>query len=100
MKRMRFWDSVSTILVLFGFGLYGSSCCYGVWALVYVALGCIVLGAVIAVRTQRCPFCHRYLGMMFSPTKRRTARTAAVTCVRTEMFDSTVIFRYAGHITV
>lgn len=26
MKQMRFWDSVSTMLVLFGFGLYGSSC--------------------------------------------------------------------------
>ncbi|GEM_PF-4757080 len=38
MKRMRFLDSISTILVLFGFGLYGSSC-YGVWALVYAALG-------------------------------------------------------------
>ena len=50
-------------------GLYGS-CWYGVWALVYVALGCIVLGAVIAVRTQRCPFCHRYLGMMFFSGKK------------------------------
>lgn len=52
MKRMRFWDSISTILVLFGFGLYGSSC-YGVWALVYAALGCIIAGAIIALYTQR-----------------------------------------------
>ena len=64
MKQMRFWDSVSTILVLFGFGLYGSSCCYGVWALVYAALGCIIAGAIIALYTLRCPFCRRYLGMM------------------------------------
>lgn len=75
MKRMRFWDSISTILVLFGFGLYGSSCCYGVWALVYAALvyaalGCVVLGALIAVCTQRCPFCRRYLGMMFFSGKK------------------------------
>lgn len=75
MKRMRFWDSVSTMLVLFGFGLYGSSCCYGVWTLVYAALGCIIAGAIIVLCTQRCLFCHRYLGMMFSPAKRRTART-------------------------
>jgi len=33
-------------------------------------LGCIVLGAVIAVRTQRCPFCPRYLGMMFFTGKK------------------------------
>lgn len=65
MKRMRFWDSISTILVLFGFGLYGSSCRYGVWALVYAALGCVIAGAIIALYTQRCPFCRRYLGMMF-----------------------------------
>lgn len=51
MKQMRFWDSVSTMLVLFGFGLYGSSCCYGVWALVYAALGCAILGVLIAVFT-------------------------------------------------
>ena len=100
MKRMRFWDSISTMLVLFGFGLYGSSCCYGVWTLVYAALGCVIAGAIIALFTQRCLFCRRYLGMMFSPAKRRTARTAAVTCVRTEMFDSADFFRYAGHITV
>lgn len=100
MKQMRFWDSVSTMLVLFGFGLYGSSCCYGVWALVYAALGCAILGVLIAVFTQRCPFCRRYLGMMFFSGKRRTARIAAVTCARTEMFDSAAVFRYAGHITV
>lgn len=56
----RFDDSA-----LFGFGLYGSSCYYGAWSLVYAALGCIVLGALIAAFTQRCPFCRRYLGMMF-----------------------------------
>ena len=60
----------------------------------------IIAGAIIALCMQRCLFCRRYLGMMFSPTKRRTARTAAVTCVRTEMFDSAGFFRYAGHITV
>lgn len=96
MKHPKLWDGISSVLVLFGLGLYGSSCYYGIWALIYVALGCIVLGAVIAVRTQRCPFCHRYLGMMFSPAKRRTARTAAATCARAETFDSAVIFRYAG----
>ena len=32
MKHPKLWDSISTILVLVGFGLYGSSCCYGVWA--------------------------------------------------------------------
>ena len=53
MKHPKLWDGISSILVLFGFGLYGSSCYYGAWALVYAALGCIVLGAVIAVRTQR-----------------------------------------------
>ena len=51
MKQMRFWDSVSTMLVLFGFGLYGSSCYYGVWTLVYAALGCIIAGAIIALYT-------------------------------------------------
>lgn len=56
----------------------------------------VIAGATIALCTQRCLFCRRYLGMMFSPAKRRTARTAAVTCVRTETFDSAVIFRYAG----
>lgn len=64
MKHQKFWDSISTILVLFGLSLYGSGCYYDVWALVYAALGCVVLGALIAVCTQRCPFCHRYLGMM------------------------------------
>lgn len=63
-------DGISIVLVLFGLGLYGSSCYYGIWALIYVALGCIVLGVVIAVRTQRCPFCHRYLGMMFFTGKK------------------------------
>ena len=96
MKHPKLWDSISTILVLFGFGLYGSSCWYGVWALVYAALGCVVLGTLIAVFTQRCPFCRRYLGMMFFSGKRRTARIAAAMCTRTETFDSTVIFRYAG----
>ena len=100
MKHPKLWDSISTILVLFGFGLYGSSCCYCVWTLVYAALGCVVLGALIAVCTQRCPFCHRYLGMMFFSGKKTYCRTAAVTCVRTEMFDSADFFRYAGHITV
>ncbi len=56
MKQMRFWDSVSTMLVLLGFGLYGSSCCYGVWTLVYATLGCIIAGAIIALYTLRCPF--------------------------------------------
>ena len=70
MKHPKLWDGISSVLVLFGLGLYGSSCCYGIWALIYVALGCIVLGAVIAVRTQRCPFCHRYLGMMFFTGKK------------------------------
>ena len=70
MKHPKLWDSISTILVLFGLGLYGSSCYYGVWALVYAALGCVVLGTLIAVCTQRCPFCHRYLGMMFFSSKK------------------------------
>ena len=65
MKWMKFWDTISSILVLLGMGLYGSSCYYGAWSLVYAALGCIVLGALIAAFTQRCPFCRRYLGMMF-----------------------------------
>ena len=99
MKRMRFWDSISTILVLFGFGLYGSSCCYGVWALVYAALGCVIAGALIAAFTQRCPFCRRYLGC-FLPAGKRIARIAAAMCTRTEMFDRARFFRYAGHITV
>ena len=38
--------------------------------LVYAALGCVVLGALIAVCTQHCPFCHRYLGMMFFTGKK------------------------------
>lgn len=70
MKHPKLWDGISSVLVLFGLGLYGSSCYYGIWALIYIALGCIVLGAVIAVRTQRCPFCHRYLGMMFFTGKK------------------------------
>ena len=70
MKRMQFCDSISTILVWLVCGLYGSSCFFGVWALVYAALGCVVLGALIAVCTQRCPFCHRYLGMMFFSGKK------------------------------
>lgn len=56
MKRPKLWDGISSILVLFGLDLYGSCCWYGVWALVYVALGCVVLGTLIAVFTQRCPF--------------------------------------------
>lgn len=96
MKHPKLWDSISTILVLFGLGQYGSSCYYGAWALVYAALGCVVLGTLIAVFTQRCPFCRRYLGMMFFSGKRRIARIAAATCTRTETFDSAVIFRYAG----
>lgn len=39
MKHPKLWDSISTILALFGLGLYGSCCWYGVWALVYAALG-------------------------------------------------------------
>ena len=70
MKHPKLWDGISSILVLFGFGLYGSSCWYGVWALVYAALGCVVLGTLIAVFTQRCPFCRRYLGMMFFSGKK------------------------------
>ena len=101
MKRMRLWDSVSTILVIFGFGLYGSSCYYGVWTLVYAALGCVIAGAIIALYTQRCPFCRRYLGMMFFlPAGKRIARIAAAMCTRTKMFDRARFFRYAGHITV
>ena len=88
MKHPKLWDGISIVLVLFGLGLYGSSCWYGIWALIYVALGCVVLGVLIAVFTQRCPFCHRYLGMMFFTGKK--------TCTRTEMFDSAVVFRYAG----
>lgn len=70
MKHPKLWDSISSILVLFGLGLYGSCCWYSVWALVYAALGCVVLGALIAVCTQRCPFCRRYLGMMFFSGKK------------------------------
>ena len=32
--------------------------------------GGVVLGTLIAVFTQRCPFCHRYLGMMFFSGKK------------------------------
>lgn len=64
-KHPKFWDGISSILVLFGLGLYGSSCWYGVWALVYAALGCVIAGVIIVLCTQRCPFCHRYLGMIF-----------------------------------
>ena len=39
MKHPKLWDGISSILVLFGLGLYGSSCYYGIWALIYVALG-------------------------------------------------------------
>ena len=28
------------------------------------------MGVLIAVRTQRCPFCYRYLGMMFFSGKK------------------------------
>ena len=70
MKHPKLWDGISIVLVLFGLGLYGSSCWYGIWALIYVALGCVVLGVLIAVFTQRCPFCHRYLGMMFFTGKK------------------------------
>ena len=30
----------------------------------------VALGVLIAVFTQRCPFCHRYLGMMFFTGKK------------------------------
>lgn len=70
MKHPKLWDGISIVLVLFGLCLYGISCYYGIWALLYVALGCIVLVAVIAVRTQRCSFCRRYLGMMFFSGKK------------------------------
>lgn len=71
MKWMKLCDTISSILVLFGFGLFGSGCYYdGARAPVYAALGCIVLGVLIAVCTQRCPFCHRYLGMMFFSGKK------------------------------
>lgn len=70
MKHPKLWDGISSILVLFGFGLCGSSCYYGAWALVYAAPGRVVLGVLIAVFTQRCPFCHRYLGMMFFSGKK------------------------------
>ena len=39
MKHPKHWDGISIVLVLFGLGLYGSSCWYGIWALIYVALG-------------------------------------------------------------
>ena len=39
MKHPKLWDGISSVLVLFGLGLYGSSCWYGIWALIYVALG-------------------------------------------------------------
>lgn len=100
MKHPKLWDGISSILVLFGLGLYGSSCCYGVWTLVYAALGCIMAGAIIALYTQRCPFCRRYLGMMFFSGKKTYCPHCVVTCARTEMFDSADFFRYAGHITV
>lgn len=58
---------------------------------------CVIAGATIALCTQRYLFCRRYLGMMFSPARKHTARIAAATCTRTETFDSTVIFRYAGY---
>lgn len=57
MKRPKFWDGISSILVLFGLGLYGSSCCwYGVWALVYAALGCVILGVLIACAPSAARF--------------------------------------------
>ena len=70
MKHPKLWDGISYILVLFWLGLYGSSCCDGVPALVYAALGCVIAGAIIALCTQRCPFCRRYLGMMFFSGKK------------------------------
>ena len=56
MKRPKLWDGISSILVLFGLGLYGSCCWYGVWALVYAALGCVILGVLISVRTSAARF--------------------------------------------
>lgn len=29
MKHPKLWDGISIVLVLFGMGLYGSSCCHG-----------------------------------------------------------------------
>ena len=42
MKHPKLWDGMSSILVLFCLGLYGSSCYYGVWALVELGLLIVV----------------------------------------------------------
>ena len=56
MKRPKFWDGISSILVLFGLVLYGSSFWYGVWSLVYAALGCVILGVLIACAPSAARF--------------------------------------------
>ena len=58
MKHPKLWDGISSILVLFGLGLYGSCCWYGVWALVYAALGCVILGVMFfSGKKMYCPHC-------------------------------------------
>ena len=97
MKQIRFWDSVSTMLVLFGFGLYGAAATMasGRWYMRRLGASCWARSSPCAHSAAH--FVTVILAVCFSPARKHTARIAAATCTRTEMFDSAVIFRYAGY---
>ena len=96
MKHPKLWDGISSVLVLFGLGLYGSSCYYGIWALIYVALGVHRAGRGHCRAHTALPVLPRYLGMMFSPAKDVLPALRQRRARWQKRFDSAVIFRYAG----
>lgn len=72
MKRLKIWDWVSTAIFLLGAILFCVSCIEtGKFnaPLTLIGIVLVLLGIVISIIKQRCPFCKHYLGCFFDPKK-------------------------------
>lgn len=74
MKRLIFWDILSSGVFLTGAIIFGYSChIYGTFDNMLTLVGVIiaVLGVVIDIITQRCPFCKHFLGIFFAGKRKK-----------------------------
>lgn len=71
MRKLRFWDRVSALLVLAGALLFGIPCFHNetITLLSMLGGGMIVLGAILGLVKVRCPSCGAYCGERITPKR-------------------------------
>ena len=74
MGRLRFWNVCSSVMFLAGTALFLAGCLLDErFASPWCAAGgaVILVSMVLGIVKLRCPFCHHFLGLLFSPSPRR-----------------------------